>query len=62
MSREVDLGFIIGPKGDSIFWLELDTDGNLYMYYVDGATSPDLELDEYGNLWLIVSDEEDADG
>lgn len=58
--REVDLGDIQGPegpKGDTIFQLEVDTDGNLYAVYADGTTPPDFEYDaSTGNLYLVVQD------
>ena len=61
MPKEVDLGSVMGPqgpKGDTLFWLEVDSDGNLYAVYADGASPPQLEFEEKsGNLYLIVSDD-----
>lgn len=64
MPKEVDLGSVMGPrgptgpKGDTIFWLEVDSDGNLYAVYADEASPPQFEFEkESGNLYLIVSDD-----
>lgn len=61
MPKEVDLGSVVGPqgpKGDTLFWLEVDSDGNLYAVYADGASPPQFEFEEKsGNLYLIVSDD-----
>lgn len=58
--REVDLGDIrgpAGPKGDTIFQLQVDTDGNLYAIYQDGTTPPAFEFESAtGNLYLVVPD------
>lgn len=58
--REVDLGDIrgpAGPKGDTIFSLEVDTDGDLWVIYQDGSTPPSLEYEaSTGDLYLIVPD------
>lgn len=59
-AREEDLGPIIGPKGDkgdTIFNLEVDTAGDLWVVYADGSTPPELEYeDDTGDLYLIVPD------
>lgn len=58
--RELDLGDIrgpAGPKGDTIFQLEVDSAGNLYAIYQDGTTPPNFDFDSTtGNLYLIVPD------
>lgn len=60
MPREELIGSVIGPKGDKgdmIFWLEVDTDGDLYAVYADGSSPPVFEYNSAnGNLYLIVND------
>lgn len=62
-AREELLGSVIGPqgpkgeKGDTIFQLEVDGDGNLYAIYQDGTTPPQFDFDSTtGNLYLVVPD------
>ena len=59
-----------GPKGDkgdpgnsavipegTLYALEVDSDGNLYVSWSEGETSPqEFELDQDGNLYAIVPD------
>ena len=46
-----------GQKGDTLFSVEVDDDGNLWAVYADGGTAPNLEYDaDSGNLYLIVGD------
>ena len=61
MAREIDLGSVIGPrgekgdKGDMIFGLEVDPDGGLYCVYQDGTTPPDFDYeDDTGALYLVI--------
>lgn len=58
--REEYLGPVVGPqgpKGDCLFSLEMDTDGNLYAVYQTGSEVPKFDFDgQTGNLYLIVDD------
>ena len=46
-----------GDKGDTLFELQVDEDGNLYAVYADGGAPPKFEYEsESGNLYLIVDD------
>lgn len=61
--REENLGIVIGPqgpkgdKGDCLFSLEIDSAGNLYALYQDGAVEPKFDFDSTtGNLYLVVDD------
>ena len=61
MAREVDLGSVVGPKGDkgnSPFALSVDEDtGILYLYYEEGDNIPEFWLDEStGDLYVIISE------
>ena len=59
-TRQVNIKGAPGPrgeKGDSLFTLQLDDDGNLWAVYADGGTPPQFEYEEdTGDLYLIVSD------
>ena len=61
--REELLGPVVGPqgpkedKGDCLFSLELDANGNLYAIYQDGSAVPNLEFEAAtGNLYLVVDE------
>ena len=58
MARELDLGSVIGPKGDKgdmIFGFEVDSSGNFYCNYQDGTLPPNIEYDSAtGNVYLVV--------
>ncbi|WP_302327811.1 hypothetical protein [Enterocloster lavalensis] len=61
--REELLGPVVGPqgpkgdKGDCLFSLELDSNGNLYVIYQDGSAVPNLEFEAAtGNLYLVVDE------
>lgn len=60
MPHEELLGRVVGPqgpKGDTIFQLEVDSDGNLWAIYADGSTPPKFDYDNItGNLYLVVPD------
>ena len=46
-----------GDKGDTLFELQVDEDGNLWAVYADGSTPPQFEYESAtGNLYLIVDD------
>lgn len=54
-----------GPPGESgvttpisgFYTLSVDPNGDLWVNYPDGAEPPDFELDEDGNLFVVVPDE-----
>lgn len=46
----------IGVATSSMFWLSVESNGDLYVEYNEGSTAPQFELDENKNLYYIIGE------
>lgn len=44
-----------GPGSLGLFYFECDEQGDLWLYYEDGTSPPDFELDADGNIYYVIS-------
>lgn len=60
MSSELDLGKVVGDRGNDgngTFGAVIESDGHLYLYVNEAVETPDLSINDSGHLIYAVSDE-----
>lgn len=46
----------IGVPTSGMFWLSVESNGDLYVEYKDGSDPPQFEIDENNNLYYIIGE------